>query len=894
MQPQRLEPESGGSRCSQCREPTAAGPGCNPVAEFGVCLLAVDVVQGHRAHQLVLAVCDCPGRVVAARPVVASGSPGSDGGGVRRLWVPQAYVGVGEGGQQRDIFNGQEFPQHEVAEHHPHRLFVAHRVTVCVFWNGRCHRFAENSAASGHGRVTRHLTYLDWARQSVEHRHAPLADRPPGRAVAAGQRSDGASTVEDGSVQPERSGIHRVTVPAQVIVVPDTEGFEVLMCQELVCNLVGTRNEGALVADGLWWKHPVMESRVSISTRLPFTVPMVTEFLVHQECARLWLGSEDHLSLEVGQAVHLRGRAAQVLSCRVTGSTTRVVMTYTSPAIGTVEFAVTTLGGGRSRLRVVDTLPTPGGLAWWAAAFERLQLAGDAADRHRRRYRQAIIVVHGIGQQRSTASLRAFVKAVFPPSRRERHYFKPDYVSNLVGGVTVTIPGRWSLHRPTTDVYELYWAPIMSGASIGGVYSWAFRLVWRSKLASVTPAFRPLIAALRIASVLALVFLIVVAVSTAMGGLTLEIAVPAAILAFAAVVPAAVWSFGRVVGRSLHKTIVAEILGDASRYFDTSPNNVEVRQQVRAKGIELLDSLHRGGRYDRIIVYGHSLGSVIAYDVLSHAWTRMSRDHDNHPSMRTPHLRALEDELNSRTEPDLGASVGNRVRLESVGDVQALQHSAWQEAQSNGFRWRVSDLVTAGSPLTHARWLLDPSDGLLDDRVAERLMPTCPPQTALVRTPTPGRQRKEFTYTHHYKVAGPHPSRSVVVPDQAAVFAFVRWTNLYFPRSGSRIGDPVGGPVGPVLGRWVQDIPLRHSGGGLLGFAHTKYVDVTKGQTHTQLRSALHLEIEDSMVRWVALHVSEQERLKEMRPVESAHPRRQRREPLAPWEMDLLDNSDDG
>lgn len=61
-------------------------------------------------------------------------------------------------------------------------------------------------------------------------------------------------------------------------------------------------------------------------------------------------------------------------------------------------------------------------------------------------------------------------------------------------------------------------------------------------------------------------------------------------------------------------------LGDAARYLSPSPRNISLRQQVRANGIKLLRHLHASGRYDRIVVVGHSLGSVIGYDILKHYW----------------------------------------------------------------------------------------------------------------------------------------------------------------------------------------------------------------------------------------------------------------------------------
>src|SRR6185295_6997037 len=73
------------------------------------------------------------------------------------------------------------------------------------------------------------------------------------------------------------------------------------------------------------------------------------------------------------------------------------------------------------------------------------------------------------------------------------------------------------------------------------------------------------------------------------------------------------------------------ILGDVSRYLDVSPVNIERRHAILQGGIELVKALHEERSdlelrpegadplkkppyvYDRIVVVGHSLGSIIGY-----------------------------------------------------------------------------------------------------------------------------------------------------------------------------------------------------------------------------------------------------------------------------------------
>ena len=63
-----------------------------------------------------------------------------------------------------------------------------------------------------------------------------------------------------------------------------------------------------------------------------------------------------------------------------------------------------------------------------------------------------------------------------------------------------------------------------------------------------------------------------------------------------------------------------------------------------------------------------------------------------------------------------------------------------------------------------------------------------------------------------------------VVPHHAAVFAPVRWTNVYAPCRHVIWGDVIGGPVRPLFGPGVKDVPLKGKVGRMI-LAHTHYWD---------------------------------------------------------------------
>src|ERR1700759_974199 len=72
---------------------------------------------------------------------------------------------------------------------------------------------------------------------------------------------------------------------------------------------------------------------------------------------------------------------------------------------------------------------------------------------------------------------------------------------------------------------------------------------------------------------------------------------------------------------------------DLTRYLDTSPPSYEARRAIRGGLVDLLRDLHNRG-YSRIVVVGHSVGTVIAYDALMSFWAENHRLHAAAPNAR--------------------------------------------------------------------------------------------------------------------------------------------------------------------------------------------------------------------------------------------------------------------
>jgi hypothetical protein len=186
-----------------------------------------------------------------------------------------------------------------------------------------------------------------------------------------------------------------------------------------------------------------------------------------------------------------------------------------------------------------------------------------------------------------------------------------------------------------TDFYELYWADLTAGSTWQQLTAWVRHLLFRP-LRKVPPNVRAAWVLLWLGAVLVIALGFVGLVPEALWGsaipwLPQKLAIAAAV-AFAAVLHrVATTTFGRVV-----------------RYTRADPDNIASRAAVRARGLALLRSLHEGSAYDRVIVVAHSLGSMLAYDLLTYFWAEQTeaRTMDEHEA-GFPLLRALVNTANA-------------------------------------------------------------------------------------------------------------------------------------------------------------------------------------------------------------------------------------------------------
>jgi hypothetical protein len=430
--------------------------------------------------------------------------------------------------------------------------------------------------------------------------------------------------------------------------------------------------------------------------------------------------------------------------------------------------------------------------------------------------RQAVIVIHGIGEQRPMDTLRSFVEAVLPepPGDRVKFLSVPDRMSESFELRRLLAPQTRS--RPITDFFEYYWAYQVRGTTHRDLVDWLKTLLLR--LPSRVPR--------RLIPVWAVTWMLVVGVTIASARLAPLVYGPPGADPARRV---AAWIISLILLPLLSR-FARGYLGDAARYLSATPQNIAVRQRIRGEGVRLLRHLHLSGQYDRIVVVGHSLGSVIAYDILKHYWQEVNARHGAPPALDQSRLESLD-----------RAAAALESEADPAGSLEAFreaQRDLWREQRRLGNPWLVTDLVTVGSPLAHGAMLLANTPAELRERQREMELPVAPPNRNL---------EGDFAYPLNYEVQG--QKRTIRVLHHGAMFACTRWTNLYFP------GDFVGGPLSPLFGRGVQD---RRVADGWLSFtplSHTRYWSQApaggKGKPGTSIaavREAMALESKD----WIA------------------------------------------
>ena len=501
-----------------------------------------------------------------------------------------------------------------------------------------------------------------------------------------------------------------------------------------------------------------------------------------------------------------------------------------------------------------------------------------------REHKQAVVLIHGIGEPRPMQTLREFVETVWArdpgltvSAKKRPEWPAPDPDAEPNTNPFWIVPdkraGSSELRRITTpandsklrtDFYELYWADVMAGNRLKVLTTWLWRIAYRSpndvpkEATSLWIALWVVIAFLATSlmafgasffGALSAVYqrLIWLTSSFFIGLLALAAvfklypifkdmpnwtfnrigALTAMVLVLLAA--ALIWQFPLCQLRYVVELLTPQIwfalgwalliwfiysaalpyIGDAAQYTFATPETVEKREAVRSRGLALLRDLHKGDRYERVILVGHSLGSIIAYDLIQLFWAEQGPSPANPPSATV--IQTFHD-VDHTITPSVAAAT-----------LRPLQRACSRSlARKRNTPWLISDLVTLGSPLTHAEFLVGDTSADFQRLCRERVLAQCPP----AQDPGPIDERThKATPTIFYNDGGKE------YPNHASTFAAVRWTNIYDKRRFIVFGDFIGGSV-KLFGSGIDNHDVRI--GGKWGFfTHTKYWTADGGSKNT-------------------------------------------------------------
>lgn len=426
------------------------------------------------------------------------------------------------------------------------------------------------------------------------------------------------------------------------------------------------------------------------------------------------------------------------------------------------------------------------------------------------RKKQAVVIIHGIGNQYPLETAKEFVENIL--GKDDLMYSSPDKIADFYE------TRRLSISKKNVDFYEYYWANLMSEPSTGDLYSWIFKLLFGK-----TPSERVKNLVHRLRFWIIFILITVIYISTYFWGSFNEF-----LSNFLKTAVAAIVSF--VIVRLLIPRInstVSKTAGDAVKYLTPSPQNISARFEIRNKGINLIRKLHEQTtenghqKYDRIIIIGHSLGSVVAYDIISNLWNefqykyKVFEQHIEQPAILK--MRKILKKKHQNNEFDL-----NKYR-ETQGEL-------FKEIKRFNNPWLISDFITLGSPLCHGDFILAKNKAAFDKKINYREYPISPPKIELKPYENPVTRKKStiknykfpFFFNKTYYVGNTRLLVDLKVVNHSSPFSFIKWTNIFFKN------DYVGGKL-TAFGDGILNHELTPNGGHVLKkwpfFSHTKYWD---------------------------------------------------------------------
>ncbi|AYB33513.1 hypothetical protein [Chryseolinea soli] len=395
--------------------------------------------------------------------------------------------------------------------------------------------------------------------------------------------------------------------------------------------------------------------------------------------------------------------------------------------------------------------------------------------------RHAVVIIHGIGEQKPMDTLRGFVSSVTrnqgTDGKNIEFYSKPDELSNLFELRRLTTASAEDEGRVKTDFFEYYWAYNVRDTKVQQVLTWIWQILFRWPW-SLPKRIRPFH--------IAIWFIIFASLALILSGYDIPF--------MGEDQPMWIGAIGTLLTAMLSYLFTGYV-GDAARYTSPSPGNIAERQKIRKDGIMLLKSLHESNKYEKIILVGHSLGAIIGYDIIRNLWSEYN----------TKYVDGKYKDQLLKFEKDYAQP--ENVAL-NIKPYQSAQEDLLYQQNDGGNPWRITHFITLGSPLTHASFLLAKNISELKERMKERELPKSPPVFEVIKN------INRFTYLPDFK----KPGR---VLHHSAPFACTQWINVYYEN------DYVGGNLSEYFGKGIREHKIKIKGSPWLRFvpflSHTHY-----------------------------------------------------------------------
>ncbi|WP_284653528.1 hypothetical protein [Flavobacterium terrisoli] len=439
--------------------------------------------------------------------------------------------------------------------------------------------------------------------------------------------------------------------------------------------------------------------------------------------------------------------------------------------------------------------------------------------------KQAVVIIHGIGSQFPMDTAREFVENI--KDKNDVLYSSPDREANFFETRRLSLSGK------KFDFYEFYWANLVTEPNNSDLIEWLRKLLFKNK------------PSLRAKSIILFIRLLVFVL----------------VSLFAAFIIYDYFKNGKRIMTSILNTGILSVLtfmffryflprinlktaqtvGDAVKYLTPSPQNIDSRFKIRQKGVELLKKLHekkdKNGEplYSRIVIVGHSLGSIVGYDIITNLW------HDytySYAPEKAPVLQPILGDMSSlvsdyhKYNENLSKKKlnkkeqeeKNKKKSEFQADYYRLQEQLYDEIKSLKNPWLISDFITVGSPLCHGAYIMAKSEEEFIRKTNYRELPLSPPKIEVKQVKD--KIEKDYTKAISYEDdihSKEDKNVKMRIINHSSQFSLIRWNNIYFEN------DYVGGDLNCYFGDGIQNHKFKANGSyfkrKLPCASHTNYWD---------------------------------------------------------------------